>query len=280
MNVASSVSSGWRAELRLQYQARGAQTILTRREHLGPLRVQRPFYPEPGRAASGACHTYIVHPPGGVVGGDELQIQVEVGDSAHAVLTTPAATKYYRSDGRQALQTQHFKVAAAAFEWLPQESIFHGGARVRSVTKVDLTSGSRFIGWEIPCLGLPARGERFDTGCLALDMELWRDGRPLFIDRLRLDGERVSQRAASDLAGHQAIGTMLVYPATGQLLEQVRGIGLDGKQFAATLVDGLLMCRALGGQAEQVKQAFIAVWCAVRPAMLGCTAVLPRIWAM
>lgn len=277
--VASSAPSGWRAGLRLRYAARGTQTILAVREHYGPLRVQRPFYPEPGRAESGACHTYIVHPPGGVVGGDELQIDVEVGTQAHALLTTPAATKYYRSDGRQAGQAQRFQVGQAAFEWLPQENIFHGGARVRSATRIDLTEGSRFIGWEISCLGLPARGERFETGSLALDLELWRDSQPLFIDRLRIDGERASRCAIGDLAGHTAIGTMVVYPARAELLEQVRRIGFDSASFAATLVDGVLMCRSLGAQAEPVKQAFVAVWRTARPAVLGCEAILPRIWA-
>jgi len=266
---------GWRAGLRLQFSARDARTWLSRREHYGPLRVQRPFYPEP----SGACHTYLVHPPGGIVGGDELDIRVDVTTGAHALLTTPAATKFYRSDGRVARQVQQITLAAAALEWLPQETIFYPGAQARSSTRIELGEGAKFIGWEIPCLGLPARGEYFDTGQLALDLELWRGGQPVFVDRLRIDGASVSAGAKSDLAGHHAIGTLLAYPAEPALLALARETIGENANVAATLVDGVLMCRALGSQAEQVRRIFVSLWQAIRPQLLGRPAVLPRIWA-
>jgi len=276
----SAPSSGWRASLRLQFSARGADTWLSRREHYGPLRVQRPFYPERRQGGeAGACHVYLVHPPGGIVGGDELHVQVDVTDGAHALVTTPAATKFYRSDGKLARQVQQVALGAAALEWLPQETIFYPGAHARSTTRIDLSAGSKFIGWEIPCLGLPAREEYFNTGQLALDLELWRDRRPLFVDRLRIDGESVARGARCDLAGHHAIGTLLAYPADAALLALVRETEGRGAQVAATLVDGVLMCRALAGQSEAVRRTFVAMWQAIRPRLLGCEVVLPRIWA-
>lgn len=273
------VTAGWRADLQLRYEARGERTFLAHREHVGPLRVQRSFYPEPGRAQSGSCHTYIIHPPGGVVGGDELNVDVAVGEGANVLLTTPAATKYYRSDGRVARQTQRVRVFAAQFEWLPQEGIFHSGAHVRSITRFDLSRQSRFIGWEIPCLGLPARSEQFDAGRLELDLELWIDSQPVFIDRLRIDGELVARAARVDLAGHHAIGTMLAYPADHAMVDELRAVELEHVQLAATLVDGVMMCRALGSQAEHVKHAFVALWQRLRPRMLRREVTLPRIWS-
>ena len=272
----SASPTGWRAGLRLQFSTRGTQTWLSRREHYGPLRVQRPFYPE---REQGTCHVYLVHPPGGIVGGDELHIQVDAMDGAHALVTTPAATKFYRSDGKLARQLQQIALGAAALEWLPQETIFYPGAHARSSTRIDLSTGSKFIGWEIPCLGLPARDEYFATGQLALDLELWRDGRPLLVDRLRIDGESVARGALCDLAGHHAVGTLLAYPADAALLALVRGVRSEEAQVAATLVDGVLMCRALAGQAETVRRTFVAMWQAIRPCLLGVEAVLPRIWA-
>ena len=120
---------------------------------------------------------YLVHPPGGVVGGDELRIDVQVDAGAHALITTPAATKFYRCDGRHSSQTQELRAAGATLEWLPQENIFYRGADVRTATRVHVDADSRFIGWEINCLGLPARGEHFDAGALRLDLELWRTRR-------------------------------------------------------------------------------------------------------
>src|ERR1700754_4346657 len=122
-----SPKSGWRAQLDLTFARAAGRTRIIARQHHGPLLVQRPFYPE-----GEVCHAYIVHPPGGVVGGDELQLRVETRDGAHALLTTPAAAKFYRSDGRTARQEQILRADGTTLEWLPQESIFYPQARVRS----------------------------------------------------------------------------------------------------------------------------------------------------
>lgn len=111
---------GWLAEIALRYEVKRGVTRLTEKRHIGPLMVQRPFYPEQGIA-----HTYLLHPPGGVVGGDNLLINIDVQSQAHALLTTPGATKFYRSAGGVAHQIQTLKVAPNGFlEWLPQENIF------------------------------------------------------------------------------------------------------------------------------------------------------------
>jgi urease accessory protein len=267
-------SRGWTARLDLEFAQRDAQTYLARRQHIGPLLVQRPFFPEPN-----ACHVYIVHPPGGVVGGDDLTLSIRALDGSHAVLTTPAATKFYRRNEAHAQQRQRFDARHATLEWLPQESIFYPDAWARSDTIVELDSHSRFIGWEIPCLGLPARGDAFERGQLRLSMELWVDGVPRFIDRLHIDGAHRARKAAWGLGKFDAIGTLLAYPATASMLDEVRGLSFDGVELAATLVDGVLVCRYLGAQAEAVKHAFIAIWRALRPMLLERPAVLPRIWS-
>src|SRR5205085_6360717 len=98
---------GWQAELRLRFNCdapgplRPGRTRLVERQHRGPLVVQRPFYPE-----GDPCHVYLVHPPGGVVGGDALRIDATVDPGAHALITTPAATKFYRCEERISTQTQ------------------------------------------------------------------------------------------------------------------------------------------------------------------------------
>jgi len=297
-------ASGWHAELRLRFNgdtphflAKGAapdphRTRLVERHHKGPLVVQRPFYPE-----GDPCHVYLVHPPGGVVGGDELRIDVQVDAGAHALITTPAATKFYRCDGRISSQSQELRATGATLEWLPQENIFFRGADTRTATRVHVDADSRFIGWEINCLGLPARGEPFDTGALRLDLELWksppaeapapiRSGPisqemgtvPIFLDRLRLKGESAARGARWGLAGHEAVGTLLATPANRDDVETVREL-VAGLEFAAvSLVDGVLVLRALAPQAEAVRNLFISAWQRLRPRIIGRPAVLPRIW--
>lgn len=265
-----SPAQGWSAHLQLTFARRAARTCIVERQHRGPLLVQRPFYPE-----GDVCHAYIVHPPGGVVGGDELRLEVDTRDAAHALLTTPAAAKFYRSDGRTAHQNQILRADDTTLEWLPQESIFYPQARVRSSTRIELGSRARFIGWEIACLGLPARKQPFDEGELRLHLELWADGSPLLIDRLRISGGGTRW----GLGGHEAIGTLLAYPATRAMAEAVRSLQQPGVELGVTLVDKVLICRALAAQAEPVKRAFIASWQTLRPLLLDRPAVLPRIWA-
>ena len=270
-----AAAKGWRAALRLRFSARDARTYLSERQHTGPLLVQRPFYPEPN-----VCHCYIVHPPGGVVGGDDLHIDVRVEPRASALVTTPAAAKFYRSANVCAQLSQVFDVQdRACFEWLPQESIYFSGAHVRSQTRVRLASQARFIGWEVTCLGLPARHEAFDKGVLRLGFELNLEGVPRWLDRLRIDGQSASRTAAWGLGGFSAIGTMLAYPGTRPSLEELRSLREPAVELAFTLVDEVLVCRALSAQAEPVRRALVHCWRRLRPSLMGRDAHAPRIWA-
>jgi urease accessory protein len=282
-DVAAIPNPGWQAELDLRIGVRphfgDSVSRLVARRHRGPLVVQRPFYPE-----GDPCHLYLVHPPGGVVGADELRIGVEVERGAHAVITTPAATKFYRCDGTTSSQTQRLDACGATLEWLPQESIFYRGADTRTATRVHLDAESRFIGWEIACLGLPARGERFDAGSLKLDLEIWKgkagsDPVPAFIDRLRLTGKSPARAARWGLAGREAVGTLLATPATREHLDAIRELVADLPLAAVSLVDGILVLRALGAQAEPVRNLFVGAWTRLRPGVIGRDAVPPRIWS-
>jgi urease accessory protein len=286
-NVAAA---GWQAELRLRFAvgggAAGTRTRLAHRSHRGPLVIQRPFYPE-----GDPCHVYLVHPPGGVVGGDGLRVDVEVEAGAHALITTPAATKFYRSPQRASSQLQEARLNDATLEWLPQENIFYPGAETHTATRVHVDANSKFIGWEIACLGLPAREQAFDVGTLRLDLELWKSGaavplqsnelrtRPVFIDRLRLAGQSEARTAAWGLAGFETVGTLLATPASSADVEAIRALLADRANAAVTLVDGVLVLRALDAQGETLRKLFIAAWQLLRPRLLGRDAVPPRIWA-
>jgi len=265
----------WHAELQLQFAARAGRTVLAARKHTGPLLVQRPFYPE-----GEVCHVYIVHPPGGVVGGDQLHLNVQVEPGAHALITTPAATKFYRAvAGRQAVLQQQLSLHQAALEWLPQEAIYFDHATVRTTTRVDIDAQSRFIGWELACYGRLACNEAFNHGHVHQSFELWRDQQPLLLDRLRVDGGSTMQTAAWGLHGMTALGTLLAYPATTADVEAVRACEIDATQISCTLVDGVLVCRCLCMDGATLKQLLLKVWQCLRPRVMRRDAVLPRIWA-
>jgi urease accessory protein len=269
---------GWVGELALRLEAAGGRTVLVRRHQRGPLQVQRPFYPE----ADGTCHIYLLHPPGGLVGGDRLSVEVHLAPASTALVTTPAANKLYRSAGAQACQAQLFKVEkGAALEWLPQETIVFDGARAKVSTRVELASQSTFLGWEILCLGRPACGERFAHGELRTETELFRDGRPLWLERLRIEGSAPVLDAAWGFAGWPVSGTLLCTGVGERVVAAVRDavrVDAAGETFAATCLDGLLVCRYLGAHAERARQRLEAAWQVLRPAVLGRQAEAPRIW--
>ncbi len=271
-SLSGPAKQGWHAALTLGFKRREHQTYLAHRQHVGPLLVQRAFHPE-----GDVCHAYLVHPPGGVVGGDELQLQVDVGPAAHALLTTPAATKFYRSLGPVARQNQRLCVEDGTLEWLPQETIVYSGAQVRSATRLHLTRAARVIAWEVTCLGLPARQEDFTAGSLALDFELWVDASPLLIDRLRLRAEDAARNAPWGLAGYRALGILVAYPADAGAVAAVRAI--DAAGLSVTRVDGALVCRCLAHQAQDVRRVFADAWRVLRPRLLDRAVLAPRIWS-
>lgn len=269
-------AQGWRAHLRLGFHARRGTTVLAERRHVGPLMVQRPFYPE-----GAPCHVYLIHPPGGVVGGDRLRLEVEVGEAAHAVITTPAANKFYLSDQHKASMEQLLRVdEGAQLEWLPQETIYFDGADVDSITRIDLKSDARFIGWEIACFGRPAAQEDFNNGRLSQRLQLMRDGRPVFLDRLRTAPGASLLHSAWGLQGCSVSGTMLLSGCDDDHLQAARTAlaQIECANVSVTRLDDLLLCRYLGHHGEEAKAVFTRVWQALRPMLLGIKACRPRIW--
>lgn len=272
----ATATTGWHAELDLRYASCGDRTRLIKRAHRGPLLVQRPFYPE-----GAICHNYILHPPGGLVGGDELVLDVHCENESHALLTTPAATKFYRSDARTARQQQTLCVAAgAALEWLPQEAIWFSGAHAYVTTRIEVEQDARFIGWESLCLGRPQSQERFNQGMAQLCLELWRDGRPLLIEQLRCPGDGAMLDSHWGLHGHAFAATLVAINAGEQEQDKLRQLAtLTPGSWGVTLLDDVLIGRYLGDSADDMHQVLISAWQRLRPTLMGRTACPPRIWS-
>jgi urease accessory protein len=239
------------------------------------LAVQRPFYPE-----GAICHTYLLHPPGGVVGGDRLDISATVDGGAHALITTPGATKFYLSAGDTAQQIQTLRVeAGAVLEWLPQENIYFPGALVDTATRAELSGDGRIALWEIHCLGRPVIAERFDRGRVDTRLQIRRDGRPLLIEHLRARPQTLGYGAL--MADQPVNGTWLMNAADRDALPMLRDLlSTDEARYVGlTLLEDLLVARYLGPSTEQARNLFVRLWSAARPKILHRTAVPPRIWA-
>ncbi len=264
---------GWLAELQLGFSRCGDRTRLTQRMHRGPLTVQRPFYPE-----QDVCHVYVLHPPGGIVGGDRLQIDIDVGKKARALLTTPGAGKFYRSDFLHAHQVVTMQVEdQAVLEWLPQETIIYQGARVMSHVNLGLTNNAGFIGWEILAFGRPAAAEGFDHGEALLNWCITHNKKPLYIEKMLFD--TAAYKARWGLHTASVCGTMFVHPATGTHLQTIRDHIGHTPQRGVTLLDNLLICRASADKTGVVRSFFENVRGLLREDIVHNRDYRPRIWA-
>lgn len=272
-------ATGWQARLDLRFARREEATILAERRHRGPLRVQKALHPE----GTGVCHTIVLHPPAGIAGGDELEVSVDVGTGAHALLTTPGAGKWYRSAAPWASQTLDFAVGTnAMLEWLPQESIIFDGALADMRSHIRLATGSRYLGWEVLCLGRRAANECFAHGELKLDTRIEQDDKLLWLEQGRLSGGSPLLDSPVGLSGYSVCGTLLaagekISPA---LLTECRAIASteSGAQHGLTALPQLLVARYLGHSSEAARAWFVALWQMLRPALLGREAQAPRIW--
>jgi urease accessory protein len=277
-NAITAAASGWEARLALSYAYCGQRTIVERREHHGPLVVQKPFYPE----GETVCQSIIVHPPGGIVGGDRLLLDVQVGEKARAQLTTPGAAKWYRSTGATAQQILRSSGARGSLlEWLPQESIVFDGAIAELVTDVTLSGDAVFLGWDIICLGRRLAGERWTQGRLRHDIVLRRDGLRQWTERALIDGGSDLLRARIGLDTRTVLGTFFASAmhVREDLVATCRAIECEEGEGAVTHLPGVLLARYRGESSEAARKYFTALWTCARPALAKLSAVPPRIWS-
>ncbi|MDB5393159.1 MAG: Urease accessory protein UreD [Rhodospirillales bacterium] len=270
--------AAWKAELTLVYRRTGDRSVLAERRHEGPLVVQKPLYPE-GR---GVCHSILVHAPGGVAGGDALTVNLSLEPAARALITTPSATKWYKADGRFARQTGHFRVAeGAVLEWLPLEAIIFDDADATIESQVLLEDGAAFAGWEITCLGRRASGEVFRQGSLRQSLEISRNGRLIWNDRIALAGGDRLLTSPVGLGGHHVAGSMAVAgPASlpAELLDACRTLTPPDGEGGITAMPEIVSARYLGGSAEHAKNYFESIRHVLRPWYAALQAHRPRIW--
>lgn len=273
------MSTGWHAELELWFEQKSEATRLVRRRHVGPLAVQRPFYPEP----DGSAHVYLLHPPGGVAAGDVLNIDCHLSEYSKTVLTTPGATKFYCSENAPSTQETQIKIGAGGIcEYLPQETIVFNGARASLNTQVSLSADAIYLGWDIISLGRPACGEAFTRGELRQRLEIIRDGRPIWFEQCRLRGGDTACGAAYAFNAKPISGTMIYAgPANENAVPRIlEAVGNGARHvFSVTRLDRVIVCRYLGSRMSEAKALLRQAWEILRQSGLGKSAAAPRIWA-
>jgi urease accessory protein len=272
----------WSAQLNLDYRRSHDRCVVFDR-HDGPLRVLASLYPE----TASVCHNVLVHPPGGLVGGDALCIDVTLSCQSHALLTTPGATRFYRSLGASASQTLTAQLACdARLEWLPQETLVRRGAVALNRMQFELEPGAEMIGWDVLGLGLPASGENFDSGSVTQTISLnhvWREHGVIDGADTRLLDSPLA------LAGQRVLGLMwcaagaaLAHDRRDALLDAARQTSaahaLHASAGATSPHAQVVVLRALAPRVEPLMQLFSSVWAAWRLVAWGLPACTPRVW--
>ncbi|MDH5376814.1 MAG: urease accessory protein UreD [Gammaproteobacteria bacterium] len=262
---------GWSASLDLLFESRRNKTVLRRNRHMGPLRVQRAFYP----ADDNRCHVYLLHPPGGVVGGDCLNTNVRVESGANVLITTPGANKIYRSDRAHSRISSLLSIGPhASLEWFPQETIYFSGSRSRTVTEINLDKDAHGVTWDLLCLGRPVSGEKFSEGNFIQRTIFYRNGRPILNDASAATGGDVMLDAIWGWQEQDVFATF--YSTRIEKLDSDWAPALGS--LVLTRVEGIFIARYLGRSVQEAKSIFYDLWCIHRSLAGEAKPVAPRIW--
>ncbi len=280
----------WHAELKLDYRSAQGKTLLDF-SHNGPLRILQSLYPE----GDAICHNVLVHPPGGVAGGDDLDITVQVQEGAHALITTPGATRFYKTSGDAAIQRTRIKLLdGARLEWLPLENIAYSGCLAENRLQLDLAPSAQMIGWDITALGLPAAEQPFERGQFILHTELLhpQGSHSPWLERGRIAAQDQSLlQSPLGMNGHTCLATLFfiagsaIDTGTSELfLSKSREIATAHTLARSTGITRphaqVIVLRALCDHTEEALSLCKAVRGAWREIAWNLPPTLPRIWAM
>ena len=273
----------WHARLQLHYTHDGSGTGALDR-HEGPLRVLQRLYPE----GPDICHHVLVHPPGGIVGGDVLELDARLESRCHALITTPGATRFYRSAGDTSTQSVQATLAEGArLEWLPMETIAYSACLAHNQLRFDLAPGAEMIGWDLLALGLPAAGQAFQHGRFVQHLELpgaWLERGCVDAADTRLLDSPLGWAGRRVLATMWfAAGSSLPAARRDALLDSARDAvaaqaTLSAQAGATAPHERVVVLRALAERVEPAMQLLKDVWAAWRATAWELSATAPRLW--
>ena len=274
----------WRAELKLDY-TRESERSVARYLHQGPLRILQSLYPEGDQI----CHNVLVHPPGGLVGGDILDIQITVAEGAHGLISTPSATRFYKSGGQAALQQVLATLAPGArLEWLPLEAIAYNDCEATNRAVFNLAPSAELITWDVTALGLPSSNMAFTQGHFQQHIEI----SGVWLERGNIRGDDTRWlNSPLGLAGDKCIASLVF--AAGSTIEAHRAT--QALEAARDVIEThplrlqagitcahpqVIVLRVMSPLVEPTMDLLKKVWAVWRHTLWNLPITPPRIWSV
>ena len=293
-----NIATSWEANLTLKLSYRDAATKLVYNRHQGPLYVQKPFYPEGNPEDKSCAHIYLLHPPGGIVSGDDLSIKIYLEKLSHSLITTPGAARLYKARPDQMVQRQNAELhvgEGALLEWFPMETILYNQTHAELNTTIKLHETGKCMAWELSCFGLPASNELFSEGKFHQRYRIERGNTPIFIDQLHCELEPSQNNAwlksmpcmqSKTVSGFFVSGPFQLTKKEKQsITENLKDVLRNSQLYnhlqntiAITWLDEICVIRYLGNSAYTARQGFTLLWHSLRPLLINKKACEPRIW--
>jgi urease accessory protein len=274
------------ARLELRFDAGGGRTRMRLGTQQPPWRVIRAFPQE-----NGAALVHLHNVSGGVLAGDDLRLDIEVGSQARAQVTSTGATRVYRhrEGSFDSQQTTSISLAEGALlEYLPDALIPFAGSRHRQSTRITLADGATLFGWEIVAPGRQAMGERFRFHSLRLTTRIESRVGPVLLEDFLLEPETSPLLSPARLGDYTHTATFYAVqvgrPAP-DLLELERRLGeiaiRESRQgctiwgTSALASDGVVI-KGLSTSAYRISDTLAVFWTAARRFLIGDAPVPPR----
>jgi len=258
--------------LSLAFERRGAATVLTERRFTLPLQALEPI-PVDG----GTLCLMLLNPTGGILGGDRLKTEITLGPGAHVCLTTPSATKVYRSLGPPALQDTSITLGeGAVLEYLPDHVIPYPGSILHQSLTVEMGQGSRAILADAIAVGRLCRGERWGFSEVVSRITVAAQGQPRFLDRIKLGSSKWLPEGLGGMEGFGYVATFGLFAESVSnwekilhaLEEQLRELPSIAAGVSPLARGGCLV-RLLAASAHDLSKALLALWALSRELLLG-----------
>ena len=239
-----------RGGVRVRFAASDDRTQAIERTERGGYRVRFPRIAE-------TCEAVLINTGGGMAGGDHMRAEIAADAGAAAVVTTQAAEKIYRSQGALTEIGIDLNLAAGSrLDWLPQEMILFCGSRWRRKLTTDVAADASLTIAESIVFGRAAMNEVVDSGFCHDRWRIRRDGKLIFAEDMRLDGNPARLLAANASGnGARALATILhVAPDAEQRLDEARDLlGAASSERGASAWNGMLLIRLLSRDAQALR---------------------------